>query len=159
MCTSSKPREDATAMNSSATVELQRATEYQETELHGYTVGYRIAGSGPAVLLLHGITSSADVWRDVIGPLADDHTIIAPDMIGHGRSAKPRGDYSLGAYAAGVRDLLAVLGFERGTVVGHSFGGGIAMQFAYLFPEYASGWRWSPPAASAARSTPCSAPR
>ena len=62
--------------------------------------------------------------------------MIAPDLIGHGRSAKPRGDYSLGAYAAGVRDLLAVLGFERGTVVGHSLGGGIAMQFAYQFPEY-----------------------
>ena len=68
--------------------------------------------------------------------LAERYTVIAPDMIGHGRSAKPRGDYSLGAYAAGVRDLLAVLGFERGTVVGHSLGGGIAMQFAYLFPEY-----------------------
>ena len=68
--------------------------------------------------------------------LAEHYTVIAPDLIGHGRSAKPRGDYSLGAYAAGVRDLLAVLGFERGTVVGHSFGGGIAMQFAYLFPEY-----------------------
>jgi pimeloyl-ACP methyl ester carboxylesterase len=68
--------------------------------------------------------------------LAKSYTVIAPDLIGHGRSAKPRGDYSLGAYAAGVRDLLAVLGFERGTVVGHSFGGGIAMQFSYLFPEY-----------------------
>ena len=68
--------------------------------------------------------------------LAERYTVIAPDMIGHGRSAKPRGDYSLGAYAAGVRDLLAVLGFERGTVVGHSLGGGIAMQFSYLFPEY-----------------------
>jgi pimeloyl-ACP methyl ester carboxylesterase len=68
--------------------------------------------------------------------LAERYTVIAPDLIGHGRSAKPRGDYSLGAYAAGVRDLIAVLGFERGTVVGHSFGGGIAMQFAYLFPEY-----------------------
>jgi pimeloyl-ACP methyl ester carboxylesterase len=68
--------------------------------------------------------------------LAERYTVVAPDLIGHGRSAKPRGDYSLGAYAAGVRDLLAVLGFERATVVGHSFGGGIAMQFAYLFPEY-----------------------
>jgi pimeloyl-ACP methyl ester carboxylesterase len=68
--------------------------------------------------------------------LAKRYTVIAPDLIGHGRSAKPRGDYSLGAYAAGVRDLIAVLGYERGSVVGHSFGGGIAMQFAYLFPEY-----------------------
>jgi pimeloyl-ACP methyl ester carboxylesterase len=72
----------------------------------------------------------------VLPRLAERYTVIAPDMIGHGRSAKPRGDYSLGAYAAGVRDLLAVLGYERGSVVGHSFGGGIAMQFSYLFPEY-----------------------
>ena len=88
------------------------------------------------LVLLHGITSTPRAWREVMPRLAERYTVIAPDMIGHGRSAKPRGDYSLGAYAAGVRDLLAVLGFERGTVVGHSFGGGIAMQFAYLFPEY-----------------------
>jgi pimeloyl-ACP methyl ester carboxylesterase len=68
--------------------------------------------------------------------LAERYTVVAPDLVGHGRSAKPKGDYSLGAYAAGLRDLLAVLGFDRGTVVGHSFGGGIAMQFSYLFPEY-----------------------
>lgn len=118
------------------TTELARATEYQETELHGHAVGYRIAGDGPLLVLLHGITSSADAWRDVIPGLSERYTVIAPDMIGHGRSAKPPGDYSLGAYAAGVRDLLAVLGFDRGTVVGHSFGGGIAMQFAYLFPQH-----------------------
>ena len=87
-------------------------------------------------MLLHGITSTSDAWREVMPQLAERYTVIAPDMIGHGRSAKPRGDYSLGAYAAGVRDLLAVLGFERGTIVGHSLGGGIAMQFSYLFPEY-----------------------
>src|SRR4029453_18439318 len=80
--------------------------------------------------------STSDAWREVMPKLAERFTVVAPDMVGHGASAKPRGDYSLGAYAAGVRDLLAVLGFERGTVVGHSFGGGIAMQFAYLFPEY-----------------------
>jgi pimeloyl-ACP methyl ester carboxylesterase len=109
----------------------------EEIELHGHRVNYRTAGSGDQVLvLLHGITSTADAWRDVMDRLAERYTVIAPDLIGHGRSAKPRGDYSLGAYAAGVRDLLAVLGYERGTVVGHSFGGGIAMQFSYLFPEY-----------------------
>ena len=67
--------------------------------------------------------------------LAEDYTVIAPDLLGHGRSGKPRGDYSLGAYASGMRDLLACLGIERATVVGHSLGGGIAMQFAYQFPE------------------------
>jgi pimeloyl-ACP methyl ester carboxylesterase len=111
--------------------------EYEEIELHGHRVSFQAAGSGDeVVVLLHGITSTAEAWREVMPQLAKRYTVIAPDMIGHGRSAKPRGDYSLGAYAAGVRDLLAVLGFERGSVVGHSFGGGIAMQFSYLFPEY-----------------------
>ena len=111
--------------------------EYEEIELHGHRVSFQAAGSGEQLLvLLHGITSTSDAWRRVMPRLAERYTVIAPDLIGHGRSAKPRGDYSLGAYAAGVRDLLAVLGFERVTVVGHSFGGGIAMQFAYLFPEY-----------------------
>jgi pimeloyl-ACP methyl ester carboxylesterase len=108
---------------------------YEEIELHGHTVGFQAAGEGPLLLLLHGITSTSDCWREVLPTLAERYTVVAPDLLGHGRSAKPRGDYSLGAYAAGVRDLLAVLGFERGTVVGHSLGGGIAMQFSYLFPE------------------------
>src|SRR5215470_6726787 len=101
---------------------------YEEIELHGHRVSFQVAGSGEqVVVLLHGITSTAQAWREVMPQLAERYTVIAPDMIGHGRSAKPRGDYSLGAYAAGVRDLLAVLGFERGTIVGHSLGGGIAM--------------------------------
>jgi len=69
--------------------------------------------------------------------LAEHYTVIAPDLLGHGQSAKPRGDYSLGAYASGIRDLLAVLGKERVTLIGHSLGGGVAMQFAYQFPEWA----------------------
>lgn len=108
---------------------------YEEIELHGHTVGFQAAGEGPLLLLLHGITSTSDAWREVMPALAERYTVVAPDLLGHGRSAKPRGDYSLGAYAAGVRDLLAVLGFERGTVVGHSLGGGVALQFSYLFPE------------------------
>lgn len=109
---------------------------YEEVTLHGHKIGFQAAGEGPLLLLLHGITSTSDAWREVMPALAERYTVVAPDMIGHGRSAKPRGDYSLGAYAAGVRDLLGVLGFETGTVVGHSLGGGIAMQLAYLFPEH-----------------------
>jgi pimeloyl-ACP methyl ester carboxylesterase len=106
-----------------------------ELTLHGHRVRYLIAGSGPAVVLIHGITSSADTWAAAMTGLAREHTVIAPDLLGHGASAKPRGDYSLGAYASGVRDLLAALGHDRVTVVGHSLGGGVAMQFAYQFPE------------------------
>jgi pimeloyl-ACP methyl ester carboxylesterase len=109
---------------------------YEEIELHGHAVGFQAAGEGPLLLLLHGITSTSDAWREVMPRLAERYTVVAPDLLGHGRSAKPRGDYSLGAYAAGVRDLLAVLGFERGTVVGHSLGGGVALQFSYLFPQH-----------------------
>ncbi|MEK6327470.1 MAG: alpha/beta hydrolase [Actinomycetota bacterium] len=109
---------------------------FQEVNLHGHRVGFRIAGEGPLILLIHGITSTSDVWLGAMARLAERYTVVAPDLLGHGRSAKPRGDYSLGAYASGARDLLGVLGFERGTVVGHSLGGGIALQFAYQFPEY-----------------------
>ena len=87
------------------------------------------------MVLIHGITSSSRTWRSVMDGLAERHRVVAPDLPGHGRSGKPRGDYSLGANASGVRDLLAVLGVSKATVVGHSLGEGIAMQFAYQFPD------------------------
>lgn len=102
--------------------------------LHGQEVSYKLAGDGPPIVLLHGITSSLRTWDGVFEQLAEHHTVLAPDMLGHGRSGKPRGDYSLGAYASGVRDLMALLGLGSATIVGHSLGGGIAMQFAYQFP-------------------------
>jgi pimeloyl-ACP methyl ester carboxylesterase len=106
--------------------------------LHGHRVSYRTAGSGgPVVLLIHGIVGCAEQWDQVAPLLAERYTVIAPDLLGHGQSAKPRGDYSLGAYAASVRDLLVALGHRRATVVGHSLGGGVAMQFAYEYPPFA----------------------
>jgi pimeloyl-ACP methyl ester carboxylesterase len=92
-------------------------------------------GTGPAILLIHGIAGSSRAWRDVMPALSLSHTVIAPDLIGHGQSAKPVGDYSLGAYASGMRDLLRVLDIARVTVVGQSFGGGVALQLAYQHPE------------------------
>src|ERR687898_363110 len=106
-----------------------------EIELHGHRVCFRHAGEGPLVVLIHGITGRSDQWEPAIEHLATDHAVLAPDLLGHGESAKPRGDYSLGAYASAVRDTMVALGYERATVVGHSLGGGIAMQFAYQFPE------------------------
>ena len=109
--------------------------ELQEMELHGHRVCYRSAGSGPVIVLVHGITSNSATWERVMPYLAERFTVIAPDLLGHGESAKPRGDYSLGAYASGVRDILVALGHDSATFVGHSLGGGIAMQLAYQFPE------------------------
>jgi pimeloyl-ACP methyl ester carboxylesterase len=109
--------------------------EFRNIEIHGHRVGYRCGGSGPVIVLIHGMAGSSATWRSVMPGLAERFTVIAPDLLGHGDSAKPRGDYSLGAFASGVRDLLLALGHERATVVGQSLGGGVAMQFAYQFPE------------------------
>ena len=114
---------------------MATALEAHEMALHGHRVSYRQGGSGPALLLLHGVTNSSETWEGVAPALAERFTLIAPDLLGHGESATPRGDYSLGAHASGVRDVLTALGIDRVTVVGHSLGGGIAMQFAYQFPE------------------------
>ncbi len=103
--------------------------------IHGYRRAFVHAGTGPAILLIHGIGDSSDSWRPVIDQLAQHHTVVAPDLLGHGRSEKPRADYSVAAYANGMRDLLSVLEIDRATVVGHSLGGGVAGQFAYQFPE------------------------
>jgi pimeloyl-ACP methyl ester carboxylesterase len=109
--------------------------EPHELTLHGHGVTYRTAGRGPVLLLLHGIANSSQTWEAVAPLLSEHFSLVAPDLLGHGESATPRGDYSLGAHATGVRDLLTALGHDRVTVVGHSLGGGIAMQFAYQFPE------------------------
>jgi len=107
----------------------------QYRTIHGYRRAFRVAGSGPAILLIHGIGDNSTTWSTVQSKLAQRFTVIAPDLLGHGKSDKPRADYSVAAYANGMRDLLSVLDIERVTVVGHSLGGGVAMQFAYQFPQ------------------------
>jgi pimeloyl-ACP methyl ester carboxylesterase len=110
-------------------------TSVKTVTIHGYDRAYRMAGAGPAVLLLHGIGDSSDGWEPLMSDLAQHYTVIAPDLLGHGRSAKPRADYSVAAYANGMRDLLDVLDVDSATVVGHSLGGGVAAQFGYQYPE------------------------
>jgi pimeloyl-ACP methyl ester carboxylesterase len=107
----------------------------EHVSIHSHDVGYRQAGNGPVILLVHGIAGSSRTWEQVIPLLARDHTVIAPDLVGHGESDKPAGDYSLGAHASTLRDFLSVLGIPKVTIVGQSFGGGVAMQFAYQYPE------------------------
>ena len=113
--------------------ELTPTLDYRT--IHGYRRAFRIAGSGPALLLIHGIGDNSTTWATVQPRLAQRFTVIAPDLLGHGQSDKPRADYSVAAYANGMRDLLGVLDIEKVTVVGHSLGGGVAMQFAYQFPQ------------------------
>lgn len=113
-------------------VGIERCT----ARLHGDDLTYRVAGAdGPVIVLLHGVAGCSSTWEPVMERLAVTARVVAPDLLGHGDSAKPRGDYSLGAYASGLRDLLTLLGHDRVTLAGHSLGGGVAMQFAYQYPE------------------------
>ncbi len=116
-------------------MEAASCFEAHEVDLHGHRAVYRVAGSGPTIVLIHGMINSSRHWQEVAERLAGSYRVVAPDLIGHGDSATPRGDYSLGAHAASIRDLLTTIGIERATIVGHSLGGGVAMQFFYQFPQ------------------------
>ncbi len=105
-------------------------------DLHGERVAYLDEGEGEVILLLHGIAGSSNTWRPLVGPLSRHFRVLAPDLLGHGDSTKPRTDYSLGAFSVLLRDFLDELGIARATLVGHSLGGGIAMQFIYQHPDY-----------------------
>jgi pimeloyl-ACP methyl ester carboxylesterase len=109
--------------------------ELRHVRIHGHDIAYRTAGTGPVVVLVHGIAGSSETWGRVMPALAERVTVVAPDLLGHGGSTKSAGDYSLGALAAGIRDLMIELGHDRATLIGHSLGGGVVMQFAYQFPD------------------------
>jgi pimeloyl-ACP methyl ester carboxylesterase len=110
--------------------------ETKIVEIHGERVAVRDEGQGEALLLIHGMAGSSQTWRAIMPQLAKKYRVIAPDLLGHGQSSKPRTDYSLGAFAVGLRDLLDELEVDSATIVGHSLGGGIAMQFLYQHPDY-----------------------
>jgi pimeloyl-ACP methyl ester carboxylesterase len=107
----------------------------QRVSVHGRSISYLEAGEGPLVLLVHGMAGTARNWDPVIEPLALHNHVVAPDFPGHGDSEPGGGDYSLGSLASGLRDLMISLGHDRATLVGHSLGGGVALQFSYQFPE------------------------
>jgi pimeloyl-ACP methyl ester carboxylesterase len=109
--------------------------EHATVSLHGRDTAYVSGGDGPPLLLIHGIGGDWRTWEPVLEGLAKRHRVVAVDLPGHGGSAKGAGDYSLGALASGLRDLCGALGIDRATVIGHSLGGGVAMQFTYQFPE------------------------
>src|SRR2546422_7765967 len=118
-----------------ASSDTRPATELHSVTLHGHRVGLHLAGRGPVLVLVHGMTSSSATWKRTGALLAERFTIIAPDLLGHGRTVTGGGDYSLGAQATLLRDVVVALGHDRATLIGHSFGGGVAMQFAYQYPE------------------------
>jgi pimeloyl-ACP methyl ester carboxylesterase len=118
-----------------ATQARAAAAKPRAVDVHGRPMNFVEAGRGPVLLLIHGMAGTCGNWESVIEPLAIERTVVAPDFPGHGASAPGGGDYSLGGLASSLRDLLLALGHERATLVGHSLGGGVAMQFTYQFPE------------------------
>jgi pimeloyl-ACP methyl ester carboxylesterase len=110
--------------------------ETKYVDIHGERLAVLDEGEGEALLLIHGMAGSGQTWRAIIPQLAKKYRVIAPDLLGHGQSSKPRTDYSLGAFAVSLRDLLDELGVDSATIVGQSLGGGIAMQFLYQHPDY-----------------------
>jgi pimeloyl-ACP methyl ester carboxylesterase len=109
----------------------------QSVLLHGHEVAFdERAGTGIPLLLVHGVGSSLETWGDVPDRLAaSGFHVVAVDLIGHGASGLGNGDFSLGANASMMRDLLDHLGIDRVHLVGHSLGGGVSMQFLYQFPD------------------------
>ena len=106
--------------------------------LPGLDLSYvELRGQGAPLVLLHGVGSSIDSWGDIPQRLAaQGRTVVAVDLLGHGGSSAGNGDFSLGSHASAVRDLLDHLGHEGPLhIVGHSLGGGVALQFAYQFPD------------------------
>ena len=114
--------------------------EERDVVLHGHRLVYRIGGDElgaerPVLLLIHGLGGSSATWREVLPAFARRYTVVVPDLLGHGESDKPSHDYSLGAHANVLRDLMIAIGYERATVVGQSLGGGVALQLAYQHPQ------------------------
>jgi pimeloyl-ACP methyl ester carboxylesterase len=104
-----------------------------------FTTFYAEAGDleSPAVVLLHGFTSDNRMWLPVAGPLSEDYRVIAPDLRGHGWTTAPEDldSYTMETYAADIRDLLDDLEIDVCALVGCSFGGMVALQFATSWPE------------------------
>jgi pimeloyl-ACP methyl ester carboxylesterase len=109
--------------------------------IHGRELAYiAYPGFGTPLVMLHGVGSSAAGWDVPARTLSERGIpVISIDMPGHGASAKGPGDYSLGSMASSVRDLLDHLGIDSAVIVGHSLGGGVALQFHYQYPRYVAG--------------------
>lgn len=104
--------------------------------VNGRRVAYRDDGAGEVLLLIHGMGASSYSWRTILPKLSQNYRVIAPDLPGHGHSDEPSGPYSAPEFALWLRDLLDALGIPAVTVVGHSFGGGVAMHFALQYRNY-----------------------
>ncbi|HLY09219.1 MAG TPA: alpha/beta hydrolase [Planctomycetota bacterium] len=131
----------ATALDPTHRLTEFRETLFQEGVLRDLTIdGYRYCvaelGEGSPIVLVHGLGGSLYDWRHVLRPLAEEHRVLAVDLLGAGESDLPENeDYSIAAQARRLRGLLDALDVERPALVGNSYGGGIVLRFAEDWPE------------------------
>jgi 2-hydroxy-6-oxonona-2,4-dienedioate hydrolase len=118
-----------------ATFTLPPLPELRSAKVFGQTIRYYDVGSGSPLVLIHGIGGDADDWAFVLNALASKHRVIALELLGFGRSAKPHIDYTIAGYVEVLGRFLHALGIERAALVGHSLGGWIAAAFALASPQ------------------------
>jgi pimeloyl-ACP methyl ester carboxylesterase len=113
---------------------LQTSIKDRVAEANGIKLHYLIAGKGEPVVLLHGYAQTSHMWRPLIAELANTNTVIAPDLRGFGKSAKPPGGYDKITMARDVHALIASLGYKRVRIVGHDIGLMVAYTYAAQYP-------------------------
>ena len=114
---------------------LANAQTSKEVLVFGQKIHYVETGSGPTVILLHGLGGSTQVWQFNIGPFAEKFHVVVPDQIGFGNSDKPLVNYRIRTYVDFLDQFCKQLKIERATLVGSSMGGWIAMWFTAAFPD------------------------
>src|SRR6185436_6016259 len=107
----------------------------KEIAVFGQKIHYVEAGSGPNVILLHGLGGSTQAWQFNIGPLAEKYHVFVPDQIGFGKSDKPLVMYRIRTYVDFLDQFCKQLKIERATLIGNSMGGWIAAHFTAAFPD------------------------
>jgi pimeloyl-ACP methyl ester carboxylesterase len=116
-------------------VGVANAQTSKETTVFGQKIHYIEAGSGPTVILLHGLGGSSQVWQFNIAALAEKYHVVVPDQIGFGKSDKPLVNYRIRTYVDFLDQFCKQLGIERASLVGNSMGGWIATAFTAAFPD------------------------
>ncbi|HEY0762801.1 MAG TPA: alpha/beta hydrolase [Pyrinomonadaceae bacterium] len=114
---------------------LANAQTAKETTVFGQKIHYVEAGSGPTVILLHGLGGSTQVWQLNIAALAEKYHVVVPDQIGFGKSDKPLVNYRIRTYVDFLDQFCKQLKIERASLVGNSMGGWIAAAFTASFPD------------------------
>jgi pimeloyl-ACP methyl ester carboxylesterase len=111
------------------------ASTEKQIEVFGQKISYREAGSGPSVILLHGLGADASQWTQTIAALAPRYHVYALDQIGFGKSDKPMINYRVATLVSFLREFYDKAGVTKATLVGNSLGGWTAAAFTIAYPD------------------------